>query len=425
MLQTDLQESKHREALWQWLLPAGMVLMGFALLLRLVAGVAYYNEQDTFWYRDWAFDLSNGFFSVYARAESISLNYPPLYLFLLGITNLFYKIFGQDCGPYLQMLLMKMWPILADFVFGLLLYCLLTKKFGREVGLAAALLWLFDPSAIFNSSFWGQTDGLLCMLLFLSYWQLLQNRPVWAGALFAVAGLTKYQALFFLPVFLWFLWKKSRPVRFVQSLAAAAVTVLAVFLPFSIGAKDPLLFFKVYLGGQATYNQCTLNAFNVYGLLFKNFKADSLPSAFGVSYATLNYGVLVLLLVLLVVLLWRARRPCIFVFSFLWMNSLFMFTTHMHERYQFVSVMFILIAAVLHKSRSLLGCYAATTVLVLANQLLPMLYWNHAFSLYRYSLFVAIGSLLNLLVYFVTTGVCVYFLLMPPVHPRREALPVC
>ena len=168
MPQTSLEKTNYRQRVWQFVLPAGFILMGFALALRLVAGVAYYNEQDTFWYRDWAFDLSNGFFSVYARAEQISLDYPPLYLFLLAITNFFYKIFGRDCSAYLQMLLLKFWPILADFIFGLLLYRLLGRKFGRATGLCAALLWLFDPAVIFNSAFWGQTDGLLCMLLFLS-----------------------------------------------------------------------------------------------------------------------------------------------------------------------------------------------------------------------------------------------------------------
>ena len=429
MPQTNLEKTNYRQRVWQFVLPAGFILMGFALALRLVAGVAYYNEQDTFWYRDWAFDLSNGFFSVYARAEQISLDYPPLYLFLLAITNFFYKIFGRDCSAYLQMLLLKFWPILADFIFGLLLYRLLGRKFGRATGLCAALLWLFDPAVIFNSAFWGQTDGLLCMLLFLSYWQLLQNRPVWAGVLFAVAGLTKFQALFFLPVFLWFLWQKSRPAKFFGSVAAAAVTVLAVFLPFSVGAKNPLLLFQVYLGGQGAYQKCTLNAFNLYALFFKNFSNDSLPSPFGVSYSVLNYFVLAALAVLLALLLWRARRPCVFVTSFLWMNSLFLFTTRMHESYQFVSVMFILIAAVLHKNRSLLCCYAATTALVLANHLLPMLSWNGAadFNYYSYSLLLAIFSLLNFLTYLVTTGVCVAFLLgqPPKAAPDPKNNPIC
>ena len=147
MPQTNLEKINYRQRVWQFVLPAGFILMGFALALRLVAGVAYYNEQDTFWYRDWAFDLSNGFFSVYARAEQISLDYPPLYLFLLAITNFFYKIFGRDCSAYLQMLLLKFWPILADFIFGLLLYRLLGRKFGRATGLcvllAAALSCLF------------------------------------------------------------------------------------------------------------------------------------------------------------------------------------------------------------------------------------------------------------------------------------------
>ena len=94
MPQTSLEKTNSRQRVWQVVLPAGFILMGFAVALRLVAGVAYYNEQDTFWYRDWAFDLSNGFFSVYARAEQISLDYPPLYLFCLQLQTFFIKFLG-------------------------------------------------------------------------------------------------------------------------------------------------------------------------------------------------------------------------------------------------------------------------------------------------------------------------------------------
>lgn len=407
--------------------PVIAALFGFALICRIVIGMAYYNEYDTYWYRDWAWDLSNGFFSVYGRAEQISLDYPPLYLFLLGITNLFYRLFGQNCGAYLQMLLMKLWPILADLVFGLLLYRLFGRKFGQLTGAAAAILWLFNPSVLFNSAFWGQTDGLLCMLLFVSYWLLTENRPVWASVLFAVAGLTKFQALFFLPIFLFFLWRQYSLKQFFAGIGAAAGTVLAVFLPFSIGARDPLLLFKVYLGGQNTYQKCTLNAFNVYGLLMKNWVDDSKLSPLGIRYSTLNTVILCLLCGLLLWLLCKARRRCIWTISFLWMNSLFLFTTRMHERYQFVGLVFLLAAALLHKNRRLLFCYIAISMITLINQAVPMLEWNSKAGWLgeHYSTVLGVFSLINLMLYGLTTVICLHFLWTKPPKKGSDEIELC
>lgn len=420
--QIALQTQRQKQEFKKLLGPALVLLFFFALALRFVAGAAYYNEYDTFWYRDWAWDISNGLFTIYSRAESISLDYPPLYLFLLGITNIFYKIVGQDCNQYLQMLLMKLWPILADVVFGLVLYRLLGRRYGQLTGAVAALLWLFDPAVIFNSAFWGQTDGLLCMLLFLSYWQLLQNRPLWGSFCFAVAGLTKFQALFFLPLFLWLLWYKYGAARFFKGILIAFGTVFAVFLPFSIGAQDPFLLFSVYLGGQDTYQHCTLNAFNIYGLLFKNFLPETETAFFGLSYGQLSTVLLVVSAALLCLLIYFSKRRCVFLYSFLWMNTLFMFTTRMHERYQFVSILFILAAALLHRRRRFFACYAATGFTVLLNQMWPMLYWNNFSNLTHesYTFGVAVFSLFNLLVYVLTAAVCVSYLLQPEENLNAE-----
>lgn len=410
---TVLQKQLQKQELKHLLGPTLALLFLFAMVVRFVAAVAYYNEYDTFWYRDWAWDTSNGLFTIYNRAESISLDYPPLYLFLLGITNLFYKIVGQDCNQYLQMFLMKFWPILSDGIFALILYRLLGCRYGQLIGVAAAFLWLLDPAAVFNSAFWGQTDGLLCMLLFLSYWQLLQNRPLWGSFCFAVAGLTKFQALFFLPLFLLLLWHKYGAMRFLKGICVAAGTVAAVFLPFSIGAKNPLLLFSVYLGGSGTYQYCTLNAFNLYGFLFKNFSKETEIVFLGLSYGQFSTILLVVMVALLGLLIYFSKRRCIFLYSFLWMNTLFIFTTRMHERYQFVSILFILVATLIHRRRRFLFCYAATSFTVLLNQMWSMLYWNNFSNLTHenYTLGVAVFSLINIVVYILTTTVCVSYVM--------------
>ena len=146
-------------------------------------------------------DLPNGLFSVYQRATQISLDYPPLYLLCLYPIGLIYKAVGTDIHSVYQMFLMKFWPIIFDCLVGALIYFIFRKK-DINIALIGSTLWLLNPSTIYNSAFWGQTDSIMVFFLVLSFYYLSQKRESLACIFFAVAGLIKYQSLFFVPVFL-------------------------------------------------------------------------------------------------------------------------------------------------------------------------------------------------------------------------------
>ena len=59
------------------------IVLIFGALLRFAIGIGYYNPQDTLWYKAWAMELNNGIFDIYTKADQISLDYPPIYLFFL------------------------------------------------------------------------------------------------------------------------------------------------------------------------------------------------------------------------------------------------------------------------------------------------------------------------------------------------------
>ncbi len=388
-----------------------LIMLLFGTAIRLVVGVGYYNANDTTWYQQWAESLPDGLFNVYKRAKEIDLDYPPVYLYFLYITGWLFRAIGGEYHQYTQMFLMKMWPILGDVVCGYLLYKLFGKT-SKITGLVASALWLFNPAVIFNSSFWGQTDGIMCLLLFVSFFALEKEKPLLASLLFALAGLTKFQCLFFVPVFLLELYTKFGFKKFVKGILAAAGTVIAVFLPFMIGAKNILLFFDVYLFGQGRYPHCTLNAYNLYGLLHLNWIEDALPAVGGISYNLLSNILLILFFIGLVAIYLYFKRPSVYVVSFLFMNSIFIFTTRMHERYQFVILIFLLMAAIIHKNRKFAYLYMAFSFVILINHLVPLFHWNNSgsfFSEYYYG-FMTVFSLINIILYVVSAYISIKFL---------------
>jgi len=385
------------------------IMLIFGAVLRFAIGVGYYNPQDTLWYKAWAMELQGGLFDIYLKADQISLDYPPIYLFFLKITGAIYKITGEEVHNYTEMFIMKLWPILGDILCSVAIFKVLKPK-SPKAAIAASALWMFNPSVIFNCAFWGQTDSIMCLLLLVSFVTLENKKPVLASVLFAIAGMTKYQCLFFTPLFLAELFVKFKFSKAVQGICGAAATVAAVFLPFMIGSKNPLLFFDVYLKGQGTYPYCTLNAYNVYGIFGLNWEEDTLGTP---SLYALSFVLIAVIIGFMVFCYIYAKRPSVWVLGFVFMNTLFMFMTRMHERYQFVVLIFILMAAIQHKHRGFFYSFVGMSLITFVNQAVPMFSWRSDNSFFdrNYGELMVTFSILNLALYFATTYISVKFIL--------------
>ena len=370
----------HKQAFWMLVL-----ILSFSFLTQVVVGMGYINTYDTYWYRNWGLDAAeNGLFTIYSRVEDINLDYPPLYLILLYITGLCYGSAGKGLHVFLQMFLMKFWPIFFNVACAALLYYICRKRFGRPTGLLAAFLWCMNPGFFFNAAMWGQSDSVMAFLLLVSFYLLDRDRPVAACVAFAVAGLTKFQSLFFTPPFLLVLVLRNLPdwKRIVKSLAAAAVTVAVVFIPFMVGGRNPMLFFDVYLGSANKYPYCSLHAYNFYSMLGLNWTTglkDIEPIAGGFTWnhfscicAALSVALVAALYILSYRRFGRARLDG-WVGGFLMMQCLFMFMTRMHERYQVIVVPFALMAWLTTRNRRFLGLFAALSCFTCVNQAVVLL----------------------------------------------------
>jgi len=389
-----------------------VLVLAFAFMLRLLIGMGYFNSFDTYWYRNWALASQNGVFNLYNN-QQINLDYPPIYVLFLSVTGFFYRFVGNaEAHNYVQMLFMKSWPIIFDILAGVAIY-FYTKKWGNKAAIFASCLWLFSPATIFNSAFWGQTDGLMCLCLLLSFW-ILEKHPILAAVMFAISGLTKFQCLYFTPVFLYLLFKNYGIKKFLIGVGSAALTVLITFLPFMIATNRPWLFFEVYLNGGNSYPYLTLNAFNIYGIFGLNWVKETTELFLCFNYADLNLVLTVLIFVATFVLMVVSKRKCPFLFSFVLMQSLFLFTTRMHERYQFTVLIFILLATVIYKQKEFFNSFIWLTIIITINQAVPMFDWQNGGSFLggmNYTYIMSIVSLINLMVYFYSVYYSVKFLM--------------
>ena len=344
-----------------------------AFFLRLIISVSYQNDYDLLnFYKPWALAMEQYPFTIYEKAKEglVNLDYPPLYLLPLFLLGKLYRYIPalSSYAPY-DMLLLKFFPVLFD-ALTILCFYRIGRRFSEFAGIAAAALWAVNPSVIFNSSFWGQTDSILIFLLLVSFALIEFNRPLAGSFVFALAGLTKYQALFFLPILLLELFFKFGPKKAFKGIGVAAGAVAGVFLPFMLGAGDVLLPLHVYFGGAGKYPFVSLNAANLFSALGMNGFPESTPILGGFTFSHLSLFFLFSSLTAVILIYIFGKRVSLWVTGFFLMQCIFMLTARMHERYQLVVLPFALMAYLTTKNKRFFHLFTALTLLTLLNQAL-------------------------------------------------------
>lgn len=352
-----------RQILWFLL---ALTISGF--LLRIMIGYAAVHHYDLNYYVDWSSGVNGGLFRAYEQIKS--LDYPPLFLFPLTITGKLMALPIVSEIPGLEMLLLKGWQILFDTATIPLIYLVLYRQ-SRLIAAAGAALWAVNPTIIVNSSYWGQTDSIMLFLLVLSFWLLIQQKPVISAVIMTLACLMKFQSLYFAPVFGLFLITKFSWKKIGYSILAGILTALTVFMPF-IAYSGWMLPFEIYFGGFEQYQSASLNAFNYFTACGLNMQNSGETLIGGLSAEMLSAAILVISVFLLGFLYFTSTEKSPWLLSFLFIQTIFMFTTRMHERYQIPAVIFSLIACLHHRSKGLFVSYLSLTCVTFLNHVLVL-----------------------------------------------------
>lgn len=343
-----------------WFLAA---LICSSLVVRLMVGYTQVHFFDLSYYVDWSAGAAKDLFGAYENVEN--LDYPPLFLFPLFFTGKLMESSAVSAFEPYQMLVLKGWQILFDVAMIALLYLVL-RRLSPLFALGAASLWAINPTMLYNSSCWGQTDSIMMALLVLAFWLLTTQRPVWAGVVMTLACLMKFQSLYFVPLFALALLTTVSWKKILQTIGAGLSVAFAVFFPFML-RSGWLLPWEVYFGGFEQYQSASLNAFNLYGAAGLNYQsADNM--LFGKitaeQFSTVMIGIA---LVMLLFFYFTATEKSVWLLGLLFMQTIFLFTTRMHERYQIPVLIFALIASVYHKSKGLFFSYLALTLMTFLN----------------------------------------------------------
>jgi 4-amino-4-deoxy-L-arabinose transferase-like glycosyltransferase len=342
-----------------------LAILGIGLALRLVflPASGFHNDLQAF--EAWALTLTEHPLRDFYGSTSFA-DYPPGYFFVLLAVGWAYKgliaihAVAPDAYNVLGMLA-KLPAIAMDTVNAWLLYEIVGRFASRRVALGAAMLYAFNPAAIYVSAFWGQVDSVSWGFVLFGITLLLSARgdsrlgsakvaAAWVAL--AISILMKPQGLFVGLVFAAFAFvpaaRDERGRRLSGTAIGLACGVVIAWLAAAIfhGTLDPVSdfawLFARYTYGSAVYPYNSINAFNLYAIKQPFWQSDA--QALTLPFVGVSLGPMVVwgwLLVAGASLLFvgrylqrkddRAFLEAAMLVSF----GFFILATRMHERYVF------------------------------------------------------------------------------------------
>ena len=336
--------------------PLCLGLLGILTLVKILLAPAFKGyEVDMGTYTAWMQRAAGGLNGFYA--DGYFCDYPPLYIMMTGLCGWIRNLFGG--GEYVTKLFVKMPGIIAEGLIGYELLRYYSKYYPKSKQTAFTLLIAILPSFLITGTYWGQTDGIFCYLMLLTFRFLLEDKLTLSALLFTLSALTKPQSFLFAPLIAILFIKSDslilipklkdkfpKAVKIIWNLIVTFIFALAIMsisvIPFRNGVPDLLFLISKYTETFSSYPYASLNTFNLFGLLGGNMIDINKPFLF-LTYA--KWGTILMAVCVLggmLAVIFNQDKKNLFLIFGTYLFAIVMLGTKMHERYwYFVPVLFM------------------------------------------------------------------------------------
>lgn len=309
-------------------------------------------------------------------------DYFPGFLYILWAIGSLFNFLSIPINSFSFELIFKTVMTIFDIGSAYFIYKIVSK-YNKSWAVLSSVFYLLNPAIIFNSSIWGQNDGVLTFFLVYSIYLLEEKKKIAQWKIFtAFAILIKPQSLAILPVILPRIFRKFSIKESIKTLSVLFILLIVFSIPFFI--HDPLFgLFRLTLKEVNLFPFTSLFAFNFWSL-FDWWNADS-DKWFIFSYKIWGLVLYAISLVLIIIPLFKKVKGANLMFlagslSFL---AFYLFPTRIHERYLFPFFAFILISALIQKTKEtkiLIGVYLITSAVHLINLWYVYYFYNFVYN---------------------------------------------
>lgn len=392
-----------------------LIIKGLVIVSVIKVALAYLPsfEVDMSAWLAWANRLGS-YGTSHFYSDDVWTQYTPGYLYFLWLIG---KL--QLVSP----LIIKLCSIVFDLVGGYIIYLVLSKK-SKTVGYWAFAAYSLNPVIVFNSSVWGQIDGVLStVMLASSYYLIEKKKEVLSYLLLAVALLIKLQAVAILPALLIIAWKQKKVRETLAGMAVLLIILVFGFVPFF--PADPIggIISLVSKMG-VSYPYTSLYAYNVWRLVGM-WKVDSLKFAWLTyfDWGVVMVGIASLITLIFYVKYYKNKISDYWLFMMFCM-IFFLFPTRVHERYMTPMFGYLVIYLASAKKKYMYYLGIILSLVYTINLYLPYSYYANSTNwLKNISFENAIQnagfvlSIINIMIFFV-------LLLSPRWENTKESIPV-
>lgn len=394
-----------------------IAVLAAGAVANIIGALCYYgHETDMSCWLGWSNDLFENGLAAFYTSEGFH-DYTPGYMYVLYIIGALRHLF-EPSGTMLQ-LLVKLPIIAANLVTVYIVYKIANKKFGAEVSAVFAALVALNPVYILVGPIWGQVDSILTLFCLLAVYYTAEKKYLLSYFMFAIAVLIKPQALFFTPVLIYGIidfvrsdeFSKDKLIKILLSGVAAVAFMFVTFMPFG---KNPIEGIRVvidqYMSTLGQYEYMTVNAFNIYGAIGKNWEGLTTGSSI------IGYGVILLIVAYSAYVFFKSKSPSkYYISSFVLVFGMFMLAVKMHERYAFPATAFLMLALIaVPNTRSFL-MYGLFSLSQFFNTAWILFIYQQDINEYFRSPVVAVASIINVAL----SVVFIYFIQKDCVHYKE------
>ncbi|MBW7453738.1 hypothetical protein ACFOLF_22325 [Paenibacillus sepulcri] len=305
-----------------------------------------------------------------AFAANGQINYPPLFLWIMSLYGDLLHALGISANA--GSVSFKSLLILIDLAAIALVIKLASSVGNYNWRSFTIVLFALNPALMTDSAVWGQVDILHSMLMLLAViW--LPRRPFMSGIIFALAMLTKFQAITVFPVIgIWLLTGLAKERKFRPLLMWAAGFVcpwIATLGYFGAAGSLGKMISQAYTDAVGFYTSATMNAMNIWFYVMGTDPntPDTEYMAIGITIRNFGFLLLFLAVVGICLYIYRSREESITVLlkaSASLCLAFFMLPTEIHERYSIPALVFTLLVLLKDKKWTLPAGLLTLTVLM-------------------------------------------------------------
>ncbi|MBI2196322.1 hypothetical protein HYU45_01785 [Candidatus Daviesbacteria bacterium] len=348
-------------------------------------------------------------------------DYFPGYLYMLWFLGLTFKLLFSTLSifslPFEYYL--KFFTNVFDIATAYFIYKIICN-YKQKAGFWAAIFYLANPALFFNSSVWGQIDGILTFFLVYSAYCLLELKSAYRFSISSsLSILVKPQGLAIFPVTIIYLITNYKYKKYF-SLLLIPIFLILLSLPFFL--KDPVLgLFHLFQKSANTYPYTSMFSYNFWA-----FAGWWIPDSTKFSAVTYQAWGIIIYLVMLVFILGpliikKGYKNNFLIYFAMALASFafFLFLTRIHQRYLFPFFAFLAVSAFIKNSMKLKIIYTALSLIHFINLWYVYYYYNYVYTNPKFSsllifkflsanynlftLFNLLGFGLLILIYYINT----------------------